>query len=496
MILMIRDMRDSVSSWPVRIILIILIIAFAGFAGSRTGQKLNTGEVAQVNGEAISSRDFSFRYQNLIQSYQRQGRLPADVPEAIYNMLKQQLLNSMIYEKLKAAEANRLHLDASNDTVKETVKKQFSDQEGNFDFKFYQDYLRNQMGKSPGQYETEVRENLRADLFQQFILETGLSSNLQLKQSYQQQNKKVVLSYVKINPKNTNQYLQQTAAPSEEELKKYYQEHPDNFMTKEKRKLNISYFEKKDFPSSKDFSHEAQNLLNAAQTEKKDARLKQIQTDFINYDDHVGHFSSTELTEILNSTLNLENNKNTYLTSRDGQKVYLIELIAVQPAEVQQFAKIKDWVRKTYLEEKNKTAFDAWIRGSWTNVISGKESLSAFAQKNKLTLSYTEPFEFSSTGKIPALGTQEEIMNMAFKLTPENAYIPEPVKMGEDYVLVGLKKSIEPDWKKFDAEKENLANVLHRQAAQTRFSNWMESIEKKSKIKRELQVSQAEPISE
>jgi ribosomal protein S3AE len=83
---------------------------------------------------------------------------------------------------------------ASNDEVKEIIKKQFSDAEGKFDFKFYEGYLRNQMGKTPGQYEEMQRENIRANMFEQLILETGLASNLQLKDSYKNTNEKVALS--------------------------------------------------------------------------------------------------------------------------------------------------------------------------------------------------------------------------------------------------------------------------------------------------------------
>ena len=319
---MIRDMRDSISSWPIRIVLILLIFSFISFYGwNRNQGGLKPGDVASVNGESISSRDFSFRYQNLIQSYQRQGRLPTDVPESIYSMLKEQLLGSMIYQKVKSSEANKLHLRASNDKVKENIKKEFSDSQGNFDFKFYDSFLRNQMGKTPGAFENEERENLRAQLYEQFILETGVTSTLQLKQSYTLNNEKVSLEYIKFNEKNSSAAVPSVKSASAEELKKFYDTHQDQFKTKEKRQLDISYFEKKDFGSSNDFEKSAQEML-ATESEKPDARLRHVKTDFITYEDKVAPFSANETTELLNSTLNLDQGKSTILVSRDGQRVF------------------------------------------------------------------------------------------------------------------------------------------------------------------------------
>lgn len=489
---MITDMRDSISSWPVRICLLVLIFSFIGFYGwGRGAGGLKAGEVARVNGDPIQSRDYSFRYQNLIQSYQRQGTLPENAPESIYALLREQLLNSMIYQKLKSHEAQKLKLYASDEKTKDNIKKQFSDSQGKFDFKFYDTFLRNQMGKSPGQYEQEERENQQAELFEKFVLETGIASNLQLKQSYDLNNEKISLSFVKLNVKNAATALPKAKVPTPEELAKFYEDHADLFKTKEKRKLDITYLEKKDFSKSADFEKEAQTILQNEAEGPKDSRIKHIQTGLIDYEDSAPPLSAMELTEVLNSTLNLEQGKSTVLASRDGQKVFLTKLLELQPSTLPELAKIKNEVLKEYSNDQNKLAFAGWVESTWKSIAEGKQSLEQFVNKNKLKLESTEEFAFTKTDTIPAIGTHENLMNTVFALSTEKPYPSEPVKVGEDFVFLKLKSKTSPDWKKFESEKDNLNNVLLQQTAQTRFSEWMDYLEKKSTIKRELQVSQS-----
>ncbi|MCC7460762.1 MAG: peptidylprolyl isomerase, partial [Proteobacteria bacterium] len=472
---MITDMRDSVSSWPVRILLIVLVLTFVSFYGlssSGPGQ-LNQGEVANVNGESIKATDFSLQFQNLVQSYQKQGRLPQDVPEGLYSILKQQLLASMIYQKLKSSEAKKAGLVASNEEVKSIIKKQFSDPEGKFDFKFYEGYLRNQMGKTPGQYEELQRENIRADLFEQLILETGLASNLQLKDSYKQTNEKVSLSYVRLNEKNTAAIRPKAKAGTTEELKKYFEENSSEFKTKEAREMDIAYYEKSAFKGS-NFEKDAQKKLQEYVNQNtdissvvgKDKELRHIATGMVGYEDKISNLTSTEATEVLNATSNLDAGKNTILVSRDGSKVFLIKLLKSRGAEVPTFESVRTQVEKSYASIGDKEAFVEWMNSTWKDIADGKMTLEAFAKKIGSSVKNTESFSKSASGLVPEIGANPIAMNEAFNVTQANPFFKDPIRVDDDYVFMKLRNKSDPDWKKFEAENDNLANALHKESAQ------------------------------
>lgn len=491
---MITDMRDSISSWPVRIVLIVLIISFVSFYGSRSGQSLKSGSVAEVNGESIRENDFKFQYQNLIQSYQKQGRLPAQVPEGLYGMIQQQLLSSLIYQKLKSFEAKKAGLVASNDKVKDVIKKQFSDADGKFDFKFYEMFLRNQLGRTPGQYEEMQRENIRADMFEKLILETGLASNLQLKESYKQNNEKVALSFIKLNEKNTAGLRPKAKAASMDELKKYYDENQEEFKTKEKRNLDVAFYTKASFGKDANFSKDAESKLkeistkyqNFSEAAKDDARLQHLNTGLVSYEDSVKSLSSADLTEVLNGSQNLEAGKNTVVVSRDGEKAFLIRLVEIKPATLPELETVKNQVEKSYAQQQDKVAFKSWANSSWQDITVGTMTFESFAKKTNSPIKTTESFAFSGSNVVPQLGENAEIMNAAFKATKENPYFIPPVLIDDEYVIVKLKDKVEPDWKKFETDQTTLADALHQQSAQARFTSWLVASEKGAKIKRQL----------
>ncbi len=497
---MITDMRDSISSWPVRIVLIVLIISFVSFYGSQSGESIKSGSVAEVNGESIRENDFTFQYQNLIQSYQKQGRLPAEVPEGLYGMIQQQLLSSLIYQKLKSFEAKKAGLVASNDNVKDVIKKQFSDAEGKFDFKFYEMFLRNQLGRTPGQYEEMQRENIRADMFEKLILETGLASNLQLKETYKQTNEKVSLTFVKVNEKNTAGIRPKPKAATIEQLKKYYDENQEEFKTKEKRNLDVAFYSKTSFKGA-NFPKDAESKLkdiatkyqNFADATKEDPRLQQLNTGLVSYEDSIKSLSPADLTEALNSSQNCEAGKTTVIVSRDGEKVFLIRLIEIKPSILPELETVKAQVEKSYAQHEDQIAFKSWADSSWQDMTAGTMSLESFAKKAKSSIKTTEAFAFSGSNVVPELGENAEIMNSAFKATKEKPYFHPPILINNEYVFVKLKDKTEPDWKKFETDQITLADALHQQSAQARFTSWLVASEKTAKIKRKLGNSDEAP---
>jgi hypothetical protein len=497
---MIQDIRDSVSSWPMRIALGLLIFSFIGFYGWSSRSELSSDVLAKVNGEEIHSRDFAVRFQNVLQNYQQQGQT---IPEAFHGMIKQQLLNSMIGQKLKLSEAKQVGLVPSNDKIRETIKKQFSDEKGNFNYKFYETYLRNQLGKTPGQFEEDARNDFRSGLFDDFMQNTGISSDVQLKEWYRHTNEKVAISYVKLNTKNTASFRPKTKTPSNEELQKYFTDNSDEFKSKEKRKLDILYFEKNSFPATKDFTKDAEAKLQElsqknpsfAQAAKADATVKHIESGFVTYEDTLPPLTPGELSEVLNAAVGLEKDKSTYLISRDDSKVYLIKSTDIQAAVLPEFASIKSSVEKNYMDKMNREGFETWVQDTWKQIQSGQLSMEAFAKKPGLTLSSTEPFSFEANGTITGLGTNDKIMKDSFQLSTEKPFINEPVKVEDDYVFVKLKNKVSPDWKKFETEHVNIADTLYQETGRARFQSWMKYLREKANVKEHLQANAAPAAS-
>lgn len=347
------------------------------------------------------------------------------------------------------------------------------------------------------------RENIRANMFEQLILETGLASNLQLKDSYKNTNEKVALSYVKVNEKNTAGLRSKPKAASIEELKKHFEENAEEFKSKDMRELDIVYFEKNSFKGTfeKDAEGKLQELANQDADLKtissKDANLRYVSTGMVSYEDKITNLTTSESTEVLNATSNLEVGKNTILLSRDGSKAFLIKLLKSKPAELPAFEAVKSSVEKSYAQTADKKNFEEWVNTTWKDIADGKMTMESFAKKINSSVKDTQSFAQSASGQVPEIGSNSIAMSEAFKVSKEKPFFSNPVKVDDDFVFMKLKTKSEPDWKKFEAEYENLANALHKESAQTRFMSWMTNVEKNSKIKRELTTStQGVPVAE
>jgi hypothetical protein len=168
------------------------------------------------------------------------------------------------------------------------------------------------------------------------------------------------------------------------------------------------------------------------------------------------------------------------------KKVFLIQLIEVKPSTLPAFDVVQSQVEKSYVQHEEIESFKTWIKSSWMEISSGKSSLESFAKKISTPVQTTETFAYSATNLVPELGENAEVMNEAFAVSKEKPYFSHPIQMDHEYVFIKLKDKTEPDWKKFEIEKANLADVLHQQSAQTRFTAWMTASEKNAKIKRQL----------
>lgn len=217
---MLRDMRSSISSWSVRILLCLIILSFIlsyGFRGSSDG--MAEGVAATVDGHEISERDVHLRFQNRVQAFSR--FFQRDIPEALLQNLQRETLDQLIDEQLYARAARGVGYAPSDKEVRDNVKRQFADEAGNFDFDRYQKIVRSVFGKTTGTFEGEESRRLLAEHFQELVTRTGWVSEDDLRQKYEANGTKLTLSYVKLDAEKLRGRI--VAKPSDADLQAYFQ---------------------------------------------------------------------------------------------------------------------------------------------------------------------------------------------------------------------------------------------------------------------------------
>src|ERR1043166_2052743 len=108
---MLKSMRDSIRSWTIKVLLAFIVLSFISFYGWRNSQERNASAIAAVvDGEPISTNDVNLSTQNVIDQYRRLGILKEQPSEVILTMLRNNVLQSLIDEKVKTQEARRFGL--------------------------------------------------------------------------------------------------------------------------------------------------------------------------------------------------------------------------------------------------------------------------------------------------------------------------------------------------------------------------------------------------
>ncbi len=107
---MLDFLRKRKRSWIIIVLLGIIVVTFIAFYGGSKYQNQGSPDVAEVNGDIISQREFAVQYQRALGRYREllKGSL---TPEMLKNLnIKGTLLEELIQKKLALQEARTLGL--------------------------------------------------------------------------------------------------------------------------------------------------------------------------------------------------------------------------------------------------------------------------------------------------------------------------------------------------------------------------------------------------
>src|ERR1041384_8665150 len=118
---MLDVLRKRKRSWVVIFFLAIIVVVFIAFYGGNKFREPGTEKVAEINGEAISQRDFAVQYQRTLDIYRNMMKREL-TPETLKTMkIKNTVLEDMIQRRLVLQETRRLGLAVSDDELMNAI---------------------------------------------------------------------------------------------------------------------------------------------------------------------------------------------------------------------------------------------------------------------------------------------------------------------------------------------------------------------------------------
>ncbi|HVB81399.1 MAG TPA: SurA N-terminal domain-containing protein [Candidatus Binataceae bacterium] len=268
-------MRKHAYSWLTRAVVIVLIGVFA-FWGVSTGMFTRIKPAATVNGHQILTKDVDQQAQRLRRRLEQIYGPEAAAALARYNV-REQALEQLVDQQLVLDEANRLGLGISDAALEQMIEAQSAFQvNGHFDLAIYQTALRSE-NMRPSDFESEVRLEMLQQLMRQMVAQTVQISDAEMRQSYDQRNLKLAMSYVDISYKN----FESNITATDKQIADFFQAHREQFREPERISFDFIRYDPdrlatKFNPSDKDIQNYYNRHRDSDLTHPEQVRARHI----------------------------------------------------------------------------------------------------------------------------------------------------------------------------------------------------------------------------
>lgn len=234
---MLKVLRSNIKNlsfilWAV--ILAFVLLVFVDFGGTVPGAPNPTSAAATVNGTQISVREFQDAYRNAQDIY-RQIYGEQYTPDLARQLrLPEQVLNSLVDQKLLVAEAERAGLEATPEEISRLILDvpAFKDENDRFvGQEVYERTLRSN-GLTIAGFESSLREQIMTNKLRAALGETTFVTDADVERSYRDSVEKAKIEFIEV-PLDSFEVEE----PTESELGTYFDANAEEFRLPEKRSV-------------------------------------------------------------------------------------------------------------------------------------------------------------------------------------------------------------------------------------------------------------------
>ena len=232
---MLDFLRKRKRNWAILFLLVLIIIVFVAFYGGNKMGDQATSEVATINGEPITQREFAVEYQRTVERYREmlKGQLTDEMIKGLN--IKGNIVEGLVQKKLVLQEARSLGLLATDEEVAEQLAKVPEFQvAGRFNKERYLQLLQTNR-LQPAQFEEDQRNQITLQRLYNIILDSVQVSDTEVRERYRLDQEKINLQYVKLS---VSEFAAQVKL-TDDEAKKFYDRNKESL--KEPLKIQLEY---------------------------------------------------------------------------------------------------------------------------------------------------------------------------------------------------------------------------------------------------------------
>ena len=499
---MLDVLRKRKRSWIIVFLLGLIIVVFIAFYGGNKFRDPAAQDIAQVNGEVITQREFAMHYQKALERYREmlKGSLTPELEKSLN--IRGSLLEELIQKRLVLQEARHLGLAANDEDLMAAIAQVPDFQvNGRFNKERYLQLLRaNRI--SPGQFEDEQREQLTIQRLYSMLLDAVHVTEAEVRDRYRFEQGKINLYFIRLPITN---YLSEVKL-TDEEIKKFYERNRE--FLKEPLKVQVEYlsypFERfsssaqvtdkeieeyyqanrdskfhkpkevkaryilvrvppgADAKQKSDAQTRANRILTEARAGKDFAQLAKQESEDSTAakGGDVGWVTQEQLPPPLDKTVFGLAKGETSNVIESSTGFHIVKVEDIRDEKTQSLKEATAEITRALKAEKGKGEAAKLADRDREKALSGND-FPKLAQESGVTAKVTRPF---TTGEVlPEVGQAPEFYKNALSLNPKDV---SPVIEGPNaYYVLKIKQRSEPTVPPLDAVRSNIEKSLKESKA-------------------------------
>ncbi len=520
---MLDGIRRNARSWAVKAMfgIIVLVFVFWGVGGFQGNEK---NILATVNDKPIHAKQFyRFYDQELNRLRQRNPDIStADLKDMDF---KRQLFNQLVNKRLLLDKVKELGILVSTEELKNEISsmKVFQDENNQFDVKRYQAVLQAN-NIDPARFEAGLQSDLLVQKLRSYILSPVKVNENEARELFNYIQEKAKIEYILFSSKD---YMDQVNV-SDKEIKKYYEQHQEDFREKERIKIEyllltpdaLSPFQEVQSEEIKEYYEQHQEQFKIKDKSKQGIKPleevhSQIKTQIAKNKaaDNLENFLDQTL-DIIFSTgdmskaaeqVDIRLRESDYFSKDEGLKevdldsdelntlfslkqgeitdtpiilengYLLAKKVKEKPSHIKSLKKVQEQVVKQLQKEKAQELAQRDCENTLSQLQKG-EKLSPEVKKRIKTSQ-----SFSRRGYIPGLGFNANLAKDIFDLEKQE-WLPQSYKVDLGYVLARLEKKIPPSSKQWEEQKSFWTSNLQNQRGEEIFQAFVQGLRQEAEI--------------
>ena len=272
---MLNVIRNLVKSIAGKILLLVMVASFAVWGMGDLLRSGDSGLVATVGNQKITINEFYYQFQKKLNEFNQSLDQKLTEEEAHKQQISYLVLNEMVYGKLIQEFASKNSIYLSDTIIKNAIISipQFKDDDGNFNKLLFDNAILNNFNNEAEFTDEISRIFLNNLLFENFKTPTPLNKNISnVFYSYEAETRDIIYF-------NITKSLLETAPITDNEVKMFYDNNNNDYLTKKIIGIRFLNLNPKSFTSSISISNKdvelyyRQNIDRYSQQETRDIEI-------------------------------------------------------------------------------------------------------------------------------------------------------------------------------------------------------------------------------